>query len=536
MTKTRNYKEWKKYLEEMAALDRGHDCSNHYEMALQEFKKEAPEYYEIWEETQERENARLARNLTMFTDAYELFMSDVYVKEKKNTEGVFDVFFRGVPNEGGYAVMAGLDKVIKYIQNLKITEADLEDLKKYNFTPEFIEYMRNFKFTGDIYAVPDGTPVFPNEPILTVKAPLIQAQIIETAVLSFINGAMEHATGARRIVEATPKNVPIMEFGARRADGPEAGIDASIYAMMAGCAGTSNVIAARMLGIKALGTMAHSFVEKYDTELEAFIAFATTHPGNATLLVDTYNTLKSGVPNAIKTFKYMKEHGYPVDHIGIRIDSGDLEWLCKEARRMLDEAGFPQAKICISNALDDKKIKALIDAGTPFDSIGAGDNISKPNGRMGNVYKLVAIIQNGLIIPKIKVSEDPIKTVNPDFKELYRAYNKETGYAIGDIICSRGQEIPEDKLKVICLKDYNKTTTLQNYRLEKLQKPIFVNGQLVYKDPTLLEKKAYCEAQMQTIYTQIKRIVDPVEYYVDGTEEYVNLKEDMKEKIRILAA
>ena len=531
MIKTRTYNEWKQYLKEMSDLDRGHDCSDYYSKAKEEFKKENPDLYIRWILEEKKENERLARNLTLFTDAYELFMSDVYAKEKKNTEGVFDVFFRSVPNEGGYAVMAGLDKVIKYIQNLKVTEADLEYLKQYNFSPEFMECLKDFKFTGDIYAIPDGTPVFPNTPILTVKAPLVQAQIIETAVLSFINGAMEHATGARRIVEATPKNIPIMEFGARRADGPEAGIDASIYALMAGCAGTSNVIAARMMGIKALGTMAHSFVEKYDTEIEAFIAFATTHPENATLLVDTYNTIKSGVPNAIKTFKYMKDHGYPVDHIGIRIDSGDLEWLCKKARKMLDEAGFPQAKICISNALDDKKIRALIEAGTPFDSIGAGDNISKPNGRMGCVYKLVALVQNGLIVPKIKVSEEPIKTVNPDFKDLYRIYDKETGYAMADVICSRGKEIPEDKLKVISLRDLKKFTTLENYRVEKLQKPIFVNGELVYKDPTLPEKKIYCENQMQTIYKEVRRIVDPFQYYVDGTEEYVDLKEQMIHKL-----
>ena len=472
---------------------------------------------------------RLPRNYTLLTDAYELFMSDSYVKTKKDTKGVFDLFYRVVPNGGGYTVMAGLDKVIPYIQNLKFTEEDIEYFRNsgYGFCEEFLDYLKNFKFTGDIYAIPDGTPVFPNEPLITVKAPIIEAQIVETALLAFINGSMEHATGARRIIEATPKNVPVMEFGARRADGCEAAIDSSIYGIMAGCAGTSNVQAAQLLGIKALGTMAHSFVETFDSELEAFIAFATSHPDNATLLVDTYNTLKSGIPNAIKTFDYMKENGYDTSHIGIRIDSGDLAYLSKEARKMLDGSGYPQAKICLSNGLNAQTIQSLINQGACFDSLGVGDNISKPEGRMGAVYKEVAIIENGEIIPKIKVSNDIIKIVNPDFKDLYRAYDLDSGYAIADIMCSRGKEIDEDSLKIVSLKDFIKNTTISNYRLVKLQQPIFINGKLVYMEPNLYEKKAYCESQMQTIYPEVKRLLNPHGYYVDGTEEYVNLKNEM---------
>ncbi len=472
---------------------------------------------------------RLPRNYTMLTDAYELFMSDSYTKTKEGTEGVFDLFYRVVPNGGGYTIMAGIDKVIEYIQNLKFTDEDIEYFKKsgYNFSEEFLDYLRNFKFTGDIYAIPDGTPVFPNEPLVTVKAPLIEAQIIETAMLSIINGAKEHATGARRLVEATPKNVKIMEFGARRADGLEAAIDSSIYGIMAGCAGTSNVQAAQMLGIKALGTMAHSFVESFDNELDAFIAFAKTHPDNATLLVDTFDTLKCGVPNAIKTFDWMKENGYPTDHIGIRIDSGDLAYLSKEARKMLDEAGYKNAKICLSNGLTAETIESLTSQGAFFDSLGVGDNISKPAGRMGAVYKEVAIIEDGKRTPKIKVSNDIIKIVNPDFKDLYRAYDKNTGYAIADIMCSKDKEMPERNMKIISITDLITNTTIDDYRLVKLQKPIFINGKLVYNDPTIFEKQAYCEEQMQTLYPEVKRTLNPHRYYVDGTEEYVNLKNQM---------
>ena len=362
---------------------------------------------------------RLPRNYSLLTDAYELFMSDSYVKDKKGTIGVFDAFFRVVPNKGGYAIMAGVDKLIDYIQNLHFTDDDINYFKEsgYNFSEEFLDYLRNFKFSGDVYAIPDGTPVFPNEPLVTVKAPLIEAQIVETALLSIINGAMEHATGARRVVESTPKNVPIMEFGARRADGLEAAMDASIYGIMAGCAGTSNVLAANLLGIKALGTMAHSFVETYDNEFEAFKAFAKSHPNNATLLVDTYDTLRVGVPNAIKTFNWMKENGISTNNIGIRIDSGDLAYLSIKSREMLDKAGFQNAKICLSNGLNAETIQSLVVQGAKFDSLGVGDNISKPEGRMGCVYKEVATIENGIVTPKIKLSNDVIKIVNPGHKQ-----------------------------------------------------------------------------------------------------------------------
>ncbi|MBQ8892063.1 MAG: nicotinate phosphoribosyltransferase [Bacilli bacterium] len=478
---------------------------------------------------------RLNDNYTLFTDAYEYNMGSAYLLAgKNNQEAVFDVFFRRIPNNGGYAIMAGVDKVIDYIQNLKFEERELNYFRNWGYPQEFIEYLKTFKFTGDIYAIPDGTPVFPNEPLLTVKAPLIEAQVIETAILALMNGAMEHATGARRIIEATPKGIPVMEFGSRRADGFDAGIDSAIYGIMAGCSGTSNIHAANMLNIKALGTMAHSFIESFDSELEAFMTWAKIYPDNCNLLVDTYDTLRSGIPNAIKVFKYMKEKGISTQNIGIRIDSGDLAYLSKQARIMMDQAGFPNAKICLSNGLDAETIESLVLQGAKFDSLGVGDNISKPSGRMGCVYKEVALNEDGLLVPKIKVSNDTIKTVNPGFKKLYRAYNK-NGIAIADIMTERGEKIKRENLLIISPIDNMKNITINNFELRELQKTIFKNGELVYYDPEINEKKKYCESEMQTLYEEVKRCKNPHEYYVDGTENYINLKNNLiketKEKV-----
>ena len=466
---------------------------------------------------------RLARNYTLLTDEYEYTMANGYlINGKEGDEAVFDVFFRKVPNDGGYAIMAGLDKIIPFIENLKFDERELAYFRRKGYSEEFINYLKNFKFSGDVYAIPDGTPVFPNEPLLTVKAPLIEAQIVETAILSIINGAMEHATGARRIIEAA-KGIPVMEFGARRADGSEAAIDASIYGIMAGCVGTSNVLAADMLNLKAMGTMAHSWIESYPSELDAFMAYAKAYPDNCILLVDTIDTLRSGIPNAIKTFEYMKKNNLDVSHIGVRIDSGDLAYLSKETRKMLDAAGFSQAKICLSNGLTDKTIESLIGQGAKFDSLGVGDNISKPEGRMGCVYKEVAI--NGK--PTIKLSNDAIKIVNPDFKKLYRAYDKTSGYAIADIMTRQSEDINKSELLIVSPTDMLKRTTISNFELVKLQKPIFVKGKLVYDDPSIMEKRDYCNKQMKTIYPEVKRIEKPHGYYVDGTESYVNFKNEM---------
>ena len=477
---------------------------------------------------------RLPRNYTILADEYEYSMANGYLANgKENQEAVFDVFFRRVPNGGGYAIMAGLDKIIPYIQNMKFEERELNYFRKKGYAEDFINYLKNFKFTGDIYAIPDGTPVFPNEPLLTVKAPLNQAQIIETALLSIINGAMEHATGARRIVEATPKGVKIMEFGARRADGMEAAIDSSIYAIMAGCDGTSNILAADMLDMKALGTQAHSWIESFPTEYESFLAYAKTYPNNCILLVDTIDTLRSGVPNAIKVFNYMKENGLPTDNIGIRIDSGDLAYLSKEAKKMFNEAGFPQVKICLSNGLNDKTISSLVNQGACFDLLGVGDNISKPEGRMGCVYKESALNENGVLVPKIKLSNDEIKIINPDYKKLYRAYDKATGLAIADIMCRQEEDITKEKeLEIVDPTNYLKSTVISNFELEKLQTPIFVKGELVYNDPDILEKKEYCNKMMEKIYPEVKRIENPHKYYVDGTVSYVSFKNKMISDMR----
>ena len=471
---------------------------------------------------------RLKDNYVLFTDEYEYTMSKTYLASKKeNEEAVFDVFFRKVPSNGGYVVMAGLDKIIEYIENLKYDERALNYFRRNGYNEEFINYLKDFKFSGDIYAIPDGTPVFPNEPILTVKAPLIEAQIIETALLSILNGATEHATGARRIVEAAPEGVGVMEFGARRADGLEAGIDSSIYAIMAGCFGTSNAEAADMLNMKAIGTMAHSYIESFDTEEEAFITYAKHNQHNCTLLVDTYNTLKSGVPNAIKAFNYLKENNLDINHIGIRIDSGDLAYLSKEARRMLDEAGFPQAKICLSNGLTAETIESLIHQGAKFDVLGVGDNISKPEGRMGCVYKETALKKGNEFIPKIKLSDDTIKIINPGYKKLYRAYDKETGYALADIIALEGEKIKKENLLIISPIDYLKNKTIDNFDLVELQKPVFLKGKLVYNDPDIKEKAEYCDREMKKIYPEVKRVKMPHEYPVSGTEEYVEFKKEL---------
>lgn len=475
---------------------------------------------------------RLPRNYTLLTDEYEFTMSETYFKnKKKNEKAVFDIFFRKVPNVGGYAIMAGLDKVIEYIKNFHFGEKEIAYLERRGYDKDFIEYLKNFKFTGNVYAIPDGTPVFPNEPIVTIEAPIIEAQIVETALLSIVNGAMEHATGARRIVEATPKNVPIMEFGSRRADGLEAAIDASLYGIMAGCAGTSNALAADMIGESALGTQAHSYIESFEDEYEAFLAYAKAYPNNCLLLVDTIDTLKSGVKNAIRVAKeYLIPNGYRLK--GIRIDSGDLAYLSKMARKMLDEAGFPDAQICLSNGLTAKTIKSLIEEGACFNSLGVGDNISKPEGRMGCVYKEVAMIKDGKRIPKIKLSNDIVKTINPDFKDLYRAYDKETGYALADIMVRHGESVNGDKLIIVDPINILKQSEITNYDLVPLQKQIFKDGNLVYDDPTILEKRDYCEEQMNTIYPEVKREMNPHTYYVDGTLEYVEFKNDMIKKLK----
>ena len=515
---------------------------------------------------------RLPRNYSMYVDWYEYTMDDALTLAKRqDKQVVFDVFFRKVPNDGSYCVMAGLDKIIEYIKNLRFDLPGDEDfLRKCGLSEDCINYFKNFKFKGDIKAIPDGTPIFPNEPVLTVRASLLEADIMEAYILSVLNGAVSHSTGARRIVESVPKGVQVidvsgtnsfkdvMEFGARRSDGPEAGIDASIYGVMAGCVGTSNTFAARMMGMEPfidnrikkenealkppqlpLGTMAHLFIETFDEnddvvkdEFESFKAFADKFPKKAILLVDSYDTLHCGIPNAIKTFNYMKEKGMPLDNIGIRIDSGDLEYLTKEARKMLDEAGFPQASICISNSLNGKKLVALRNGDAKFDSIGAGDNISRPEGNVGFVYKLVATEKDKKWNPRIKLSEDEIKIINPGYKKLYRAYDNNTGYALCDIMTMEDEKIDKKELAIFDPTDPRKNKMIKNFNLRELQQDIVLNGVLVYNDPTIQEKRDYCNAEMARIYPEIKREESPEVYKVSATQEYVNAKEKVIKKIK----
>ncbi len=468
------------------------------------------------------------RNLTMMTDFYELTMSQAYFNAgKKDEVAVFDAFFRKNPLDGGYAVMGGLDRIINLIKNAHFNEDDINYLRTTGqFTEEFLDYLRNFKFTGSLYAIPDGTPVFANEPLVTVKAPIIEAQIIETILLSYLNAGIIHTTAAKRVVEAAG-DIGIMEFGARRALGPDAAVEASKCAMIAGCVGTSNVLAGQEYGFPVLGTMAHSLVTEADSEYEAFLNYAKAYPNNCVLLVDTYDVLKSGVPNAIKVAKeFLIPNGYKLK--GIRIDSGDLAYLSKEAKKLLVSAGLLDTKICLSNGLNEDTIKSLKEQGAVIDSIGLGDNIVLPDkARVGCVYKNVAILQNGEFVSRIKVSNDALKAITPGFKKVYRFYDKTTGYALGDVIALHEENIPKGKFTLIDPSNESNTLTIKNYQVRELQQPIFVDGELVYDDPTVMEKQAYCKKEMTTLYPEVKRSHNPHGYYVDLTRKLLELKKEL---------
>jgi nicotinate phosphoribosyltransferase len=465
------------------------------------------------------------RNLTMMTDFYEFTMSQAYFNAGKKDEiAVFDAFFRKNPLGGGYGVMGGVDRIIDFIKNAHFTEEDLNYLRSTNqFTEEFLEYLRNFKFTGNIYAIPDGTPVFGNEPIVTVKAPIIEAQIIETILLSFLNANICYTTAATRVVEVAD-GIGVMEFGARRAMGPDAAVDASKCAVIAGCMGTSNVLAGQEYGVPVMGTMAHSLVTEADSEYEAFLNYAKAYPNNCILLVDTYDVLKSGVPNAIRVAKeYLIPNGYTLK--GIRIDSGDLAYLSKEAKKMFIQAGLPDVKICLSNGLNEKTIKSLKDQGAVIDSIGLGDNIVLPDkARVGVVYKNVAVERNGEFVSRIKVSNDAAKAITPGYKKVYRFYDKETGYALGDVIALHEENIPLDEFTLIDPLNEHNTLTIKNYRVRELQVPIFVDGELVYENPTILDKQTYHLEEMKTLYPEVKRSENPHGYYIDLTRKLLELK------------
>lgn len=468
------------------------------------------------------------RNLTMMTDFYELTMGETYFQSGKKDEiAVFDAFFRKNPLNGGYGVMGGVDRIIQLIKKAHFTEGDIDYLRKTNqFSEDFLAYLKDFKFTGSIYAIPDGTPVFANEPVLTVKAPIIEAQILETVILSYLNANIMYTTAARKVVEAA-NGIGIMEFGARRALGPEAAVEASKCAMIAGCVGTSNVLAGEEYGFPVLGTMAHSLVQEADTEYEAFLNYAKAYPKNCVLLVDTYDVLRSGVPNAIRVAKdYLIPNGYELK--GIRIDSGDLAYLSKEAKRMFVEAGLPNVKITISNGLNEKTITSLRQQGAVIDSIGLGDNIVLPDAaRVGCVYKNVAIKQGDEFVSRIKVSNDSIKALTPGFKKVYRFYDEKTGYALGDVVALHDENIPRDTYTLIDPANEANQLTIKNYVVKELQVPIIEDGKLVYDDPDWREKQRYCNEQMKTLYPEVKRIENPHGYYVDLSRKLLDLKKKL---------
>lgn len=464
-------------------------------------------------------------NEIMATDRYEFTMAQGYFEEgMQNKIAYFDIFFRRNPFEGGYTVMAGVDQMIETVKNLHFEESDIAYFRHQGvYTEAFLDYLKNFRFHGDISAIPDGTPVFPNEPVITVKANLLESQILETILLSHFNSASLVATAAKRIVLEAEK--PVMEFGSRRCHS-KAAIDAGKNAYLAGCVGTSNEATGEYYGVPTLGTMAHSWITAFDSEYEAFLKYAKHNPDNTIFLVDTYDVLKTGVPNAIRVAdEYLTPNGYPFK--GIRIDSGDLAYLSKEARKMLDEAGYPDTEICLSNGLNANTVRDLKAQGACANSYGIGDNIAAPLDRLGGVYKLVAIEDDGNVIPKIKVSQDEIKTINPGYKKVYRFYDKKTGYALGDVIALAHERIATEEFTLVNPKEEWKQTTIQNYEVRELQVPIFKNGNLVYEEPTLKERRSYCIEQMQTLYPEVKRLVNPHEYYVDLTIELLKLKKEL---------
>ncbi len=469
-------------------------------------------------------------NKTLMTDFYELTMAQTYFDKKEQDKKVyFDVFFRKNPFNGGYTIMGGLDNIVEYINNFKISEDDINYLRSLNkFSEEFLNYLKNLKFTGDIFAIPDGTVIFPNEPVITVRANIIEAQLIETALLTCFNHGSLVTTASKRITSATDK--PVMEFGARRARGIDSAIEASKYAYVGGCCGTSNTLAAKKYDLPLMGTMAHSMICDADSEYEAFLDYAKSNPDNCVFLVDTFDTLRSGIPNAIRVAnEYLKPNGYKFK--GIRIDSGDLAYLSKEARRLLDDAGYKDTTICLSNGLNEETIKSLVNQEACFDSLGVGDNIAASKERVGGVYKLVAVEKEGELIPKIKVSNDTIKTINPGYKKVYRFYDKTTNYALGDVIILNDEIIPKDKYTLIDPNAEWKQTTITNYDVRELQVPIFIDGTQVYDVPSAKESKEYCDQEFKTIYPEIKRSSNPHGYYVDLSKKLLKLKKELIEQV-----
>ena len=478
------------------------------------------------------------RNLTLLTDLYQLTMGYGFFRQNKHEEEVvFDLFFRR-NKLITYSIAAGLQDAMKYLLNWRFDEDDMEYLESLHlFSADFLDYLKNMRFTGDVYAVKEGEPVFPGEPILTIKAPLIQAQFAETALLNIINHQTLIATKSSKICRATAGRGVVMEFGLRRAQGPDAGINGARAAIIGGCSSTSNVIAGQKFDVPVAGTMAHSWVMDYDSEYEAFKAYAAAYPDNCLLLVDTYDTLRSGVPNAIKVFKELKAAGHKPK--GIRLDSGDLAYLSKEARKRLDEAGFPDAIICVSGDLDERSINSLIQQGAKIDSWGVGTKLitSEDLPALGGVYKLSAVIgKDGKITPKIKLSDNAEKITNPSFKNLYRLFDKENGMAIADLITLRDEQVNEDEpLTIFHPLETWKKYEVENFRAEPLLHTIVQKGKLVYDFPKLTEVAAYSKAQLARFWEEYLRLDLPQVYKVDLSTKLHNLKISMIDEIRTRA-
>lgn len=471
-----------------------------------------------------------SQNYTMLCDFYQLTMGNGYFKTKHaGRTAYFDLFFRRVPDNGGYAICAGLEQVIEYIENLHFSGEDIDFLRsKGIFSEEFLEYLRGFKFEGDIFAVPEGTPVFPNEPLITVRAPSIQAQLVETMLLLLVNHQSLIATKASRIVRAA-KGRAISEFGSRRAQGTAGAILGARAAYIGGCTGTACVIADELYGVPATGTMAHSWVQMFDSELEAFEEYCRVYPNGAVLLVDTYNVLKSGVPNAIKAFdNILKSRG--ARPVGIRLDSGDIAYLSIEARKMLDAAGYPDCKIVASNSLDEHIITDLINQGAKVDSFGVGERLITASSEpvFGGVYKLCATEEDGVITPKIKISENVVKITNPHYKKLYRIFDNKTGKAAADLICVHDERIDETKPLELFDPDFTwKRKTMTDFTAEELQVPVFLNGKCVYKSPSIGEIREYCAEQLGTLWESVLRFENPHTYYVDLSQKLWDIKQKL---------
>lgn len=471
------------------------------------------------------------RNLSMLSDFYEFTMANGYFEMgMKDTIAVFDAFYRNNPDNGGFSIFAGLDDIIDYIENLSFSKQDIEYFRENtNFSEGFLNYLENFKFTGDVWAFPEGSAMFPSEPIITVRAPIIEAQIVETFILLSLNFNSLVATKTNRIVRAADGRL-VMEFGARRAQGPDASIKGARAAYIAGSPITSNTYSSKIYNFPAGGTMAHSWVQSFDSEYEAFEKYAEIYPDNCTLLVDTYDTLGQGIPNAIKIFKeILKPQGLSG---GIRIDSGDLAYLSKEARKMLDEAGFEDAKICASNSLDEYKIDSLKQQNAKIDSFGIGERLitAKSDPVFGGVYKLAAIQKKGSdkLINKIKVSENVEKITTPGFKKVYRIYDKTTHKAEADYIALKSEDINENEALVIFDPHFTwKMKRMENYRLREMQVPIFIDGKKVYESPSMEEINEYCKSEVKSLWDEVKRFDEPHNYYVDLSRELWNLKQKL---------